>query len=58
MGATPVPGPTQIIGVVRSSGRVTNPLEIPTRMVTPFDEINTNATYGWDRELPGTRVDK
>ena len=37
MGATPVPGPIQIIGVVGSSGRVTNPLEIPIKMVSPFD---------------------
>ena len=44
MGATPVPGPIQIIGVVGSSGRVTNPFEIPIKMVSPFDAINKTPT--------------
>lgn len=58
MGATPVPGPIQTIGVVGSSGSAINPFEIPIWMVSPFDEINTSATHEWDRDLPGTRVDK
>ena len=40
MGATPVPGPTHMIGVLGSSGRVTNPFEIPTRMVSPFGGVS------------------
>ena len=39
IGATPVPGPTHIIGVSGSFGRVTNPFEIPTAMVSPFDGL-------------------
>ena len=44
MGATPVPGPTHIIGVLGSSGREINPFEIPTKMVSPVDKINRRMT--------------
>lgn len=51
MGATPVPGPTHIIGVSESSGRATNPFETPTNIVSPIGKVddykiqNKTATY-------------
>ena len=57
MGATPVPGPTHMIGVLGSPGRVINPFEIPTRMVSPFDEISSCKTQV-NNNIPGTRVDR
>lgn len=55
-GAMSAPGPTHMIGGTGSSGRVINPLEIPTRIMPPFDEISSCKTRV-NRNLPGTRVD-
>ena len=46
-----------MIGVLGSPGRVINPFEIPTRMVSPFDEISSYKTQV-NKNIPGTRVDR
>jgi len=44
IGATPVPGPTHMIGVPGLSGRVINPFETVAKMVSPFGEISRYKT--------------
>jgi len=44
MGATPVPGPTHMIGVPGLSGRVINPFETVTRIESPFGGISRYET--------------